>query len=134
MTQHGHQTLLMEKMAEVGFAFDCYENAVAFGGHHVANAWVAVRAAIMDAGDLIPAAAQVIQPGSSVDVAPKAVAKKPSKLRLRTGPDQPEQLELRISVLSGLFSKLVCYILGVTYHQRGSSIGSEPVGISPKLR
>ena len=119
----------MEKMAEArvrswresfglqsdddfGFAFDCYENAVAFGGHHVANAWVAVRAAIMDAGELIPAAAQVIQPGSSVDVAPKVVAKKPSmlkgakgkpKLRLRTGPDQPEQLELRISVLSRAF-------------------------------
>ena len=119
----------MEKMAEArvqswresfglqsdddfGFAFDCYENAVAFGGHHVANAWVAVRAAIMDAGELIPAAAQVIQPGSSLDTAPKAVAKKPSmlkgakgkpKLRLRTGPDQPEQLELRISVLSRAF-------------------------------
>ena len=35
---------------------------------------------------------------------------------------------------AGLFFKLERYTLEVTYHQSGSSIGSEPVGIWPRLR
>ena len=61
---------------DFGFAFGTYENAVAFGAHHVANAWVGSRAQFLEAGDLTPQAAQVIEAGSFDDPAGKSLTKK----------------------------------------------------------
>ena len=100
--------------ADFAFAFASYDSAVAHGGHHVADAWVQARTAQMDE-DLIPKAAAVAASSGSRDrpavdtPAPKASMLKRSRmvqaLRLRAGPDQPEQVLARAEALRKAFSQ-----------------------------
>ena len=88
---------------DFAYAFSSYDSAVAHGGHHVADAWLRAKSASMD-DELIPLAASVAASSGSQDravdaPAPKASTLRRSKmlqaLRLKAGPDQPEQVLLR---------------------------------------
>ena len=98
---------------DFAYAFASYDSAVAHGGHHVADAWLQARSNIIE-DDLIPRAAAVAESAGSQDrpaswPAPKASMLKKSKmvqaLRIRPGPDQPEQVLLRAEALRKAFSQ-----------------------------
>ena len=98
---------------DFAYAFASYDSAVAHGGHHVADAWLQARSNIIE-DDLIPQAAAVAESSGSRDrpaswPAPKASMLKKSRmiqaLRIRPGPDQPEQVLLRAEALRKAFSQ-----------------------------
>ena len=98
---------------DFAYAFASYDSAVAHGGHHVADAWLQARSNIIE-DDLIPQVAAVAESSGSRDrpaswPAPKASMLKKSRmiqaLRIRPGPDQPEQVLLRAEALRKAFSQ-----------------------------
>lgn len=99
---------------DFAYAFASYDSAVAHGGHHVADAWLQARSQNME-DELIPRAAAVAESFGSQDRPPaswpalKASMLKKSEmaqaLRIRPGPDQPEQVLLRAEALRKAFSQ-----------------------------
>ena len=97
----------LQDNTDFAYAFASYDSAVAHGGHHVADAWLQARSNTIEE-DLIPQAAAVAESSGSKDrlaswPTPKASMLKKSKmaqaLRVRPGPDQPEQVLLRAEAL-----------------------------------
>lgn len=99
---------------DFAYAFASYDSAVAHGGHHVADAWLQARSQNME-DELIPRAAAVVESPGLQDRPPasrpalNASILKKSKmaqaLRIRPGPDQPEQVLLRAEALRKAFSQ-----------------------------
>ena len=103
----------LQDNTDFAYAFASYDSAEAPGGHHVADAWLQARSSSMDE-DLIPQVAAAAESSGSKDrpaswPAPKASMLKKSKmvqaLRIRPGPDQPEQGLLRAEALRKAFSQ-----------------------------
>ena len=103
----------LQDNTDFAYAFASYDSAEAPGGHHVADAWLQARSSSMDE-DLIPQVAAAAESSGSKDrpaswPAPKASMLKKSKmvqaLRIRPGPDQPEQVLLRAEALRKAFSQ-----------------------------
>ena len=103
----------LQDNTDFAYAFASYDSAEAHGGHHVADAWLQARFSSMDE-DLIPQVAAAAESSGSKDrpaswPAPKASMLKKSKmvqaLRIRPGPDQPEQVLLRAEALRKAFSQ-----------------------------
>ena len=103
----------LQDNTDFAYAFASYDSAVAHGGQHVADAWLQARSSTIEE-DLIPQAAAVAESSGSKDrpaswPAPKASMLKKSKmvqaLRIRPGPDQPEQVLLRAEALRKAFSQ-----------------------------
>ena len=110
--QHG-----MGADSDFGFAFSTYDHAVAAGGHHLAAAWVTVRAEQL--GQLLPEAAALVESqgtvrsssirGAGASVAPRAPVQKWALtkrrgVRLHPNPQEtPEAIVRRVEVLGNLF-------------------------------
>jgi len=98
---------------DFAYAFTLCDNAMAHGGHHGADAWLQARSNIIE-DDLIPQVAAVAENSGFPDraaswPAPKASMLKKRRmiqaLRIRPGPDQPEQVLLRAAALRKAFSQ-----------------------------
>ena len=89
-------------------AFSTWEEAVAAAGHHLADAWLAVRVAQQE--ELLPAAARLIEGGPLVpDESPPLVRKRkgvPTEAGVRLherAKDQPESIQRQVLALQKVF-------------------------------
>ena len=105
---------------DFAFAFSSFEEAVMNAGHHVASDWLHIRQEREEPHNLLPdvveaveTEARAFQPSGSCEVklevgvtrrGPMRSGLRPqSRLRLRPGPDQPEQVQLRVNGLRKAF-------------------------------
>ena len=105
---------------DFAFAFSSFEEAVMNAGHRVASDWLRVRQEREEPHNLLPDVVEAIetearssQPSGSREVklevgvtrrGPMRSGLRPqSRLRLRPGPDQPEQVQLRVNGLKKAF-------------------------------
>ena len=97
-----------EKDEDFAFAFSTWEEAVAVGGHFLADAWLAVRVAQQD--ELLPAAARLLEGGPLLPDTRPPLVRKRKEVPLEAGvrlhervQDQPESIQRQVLALQKVF-------------------------------